>query len=133
MTETLPEFAQRYSRAWAAHDPEAIIALHSDDSVFHLHDISPAATGRAAIRTIITGLLAAVPDLRFQPVRVHFGREHFVSEYLMSGTIQGHAFAIDGADIFTMREGLVARKDTYLDWTANSRQTGLDPMEPASG
>jgi ketosteroid isomerase-like protein len=117
---------------WADHDPEAITALHSEDSVFHLHDISPAATGRAAIRNLIMVLLAAVPDVRFQPVRVHFGRDHFVSEYVMSGTIQGHAFAIEGADIFTMREGLVARKDSYVDWVAYSRQTGLEPVDPMS-
>jgi len=132
LSETLPEFAQRYGRAWAAHDPEAITALHTEDSVFHLHDISPAATGRTAVRDLITALLAATPDVRFQPVRVHFGRDHFVSEYLMSGTMQGRAFAIEGADIFSMREGLVARKDSYLDWTAFSRQTGLDVMDPMS-
>jgi hypothetical protein len=29
-------------------------------------------------------MLQAVPDLRFKPVRVHFGAEHFVTEYVMS-------------------------------------------------
>src|ERR1700741_4481589 len=85
MGETLPELAVRYSRAWAAHDPELIAAMHTEDSVFHLHDIGPPAEGRAAVHDLIASLLAAVPDVRFQPIRAHFGEDHFVSEYVMSG------------------------------------------------
>jgi hypothetical protein len=55
------------------------------------------------------------------------GPEHFVTEYVMSGTTQGNQFAIAGADVFTMRGGLVGRKDTYLDWLAYQRQVGVDP------
>jgi hypothetical protein len=65
--------------------------------------------------------------LRFKPVRVHFGAEHFVTEYVMSGTAQGKQFGIAGADVFTMRGGLVGRKDTYLDWLAYQQQVGVDP------
>lgn len=125
VSQALPEFAIKYSRAWAAHDPDAIAAMHTEDSVFHLHDIGPPAEGRAAVRKLIANLVAAAPDVRFQPVRVHFGADHFVSEYVMSGTAQGRPFAIHGADVFTMRDGLVARKDSYLDWVAYSQQTGL--------
>lgn len=71
-------------------------------------------------------LLGAVPDVRFEPKRAHFGAEHFVSEYLMSGTADGKPFAIDGADVFTVRDGLVARKDSYLDWLAYQSQVGID-------
>ena len=72
-------------------------------------------------------LLTAVPDLRFEPKRVHFGADHFVTEYVMSGTAEGKPFAIAGADVFTMREGLVARKDSYLDWLAYQSQVGVNP------
>jgi ketosteroid isomerase-like protein len=125
VSQPLPEFAVKYSREWAAHDPDTIAAMHTEDSVFHLHDIGPPAEGRAGVRNLIAHLLAAVPDLRFQPVRAHFGADHFVSEYVMSGTVQGRSFAIHGADVFTIRDGLVARKDSYLDWVAYSHQTGL--------
>lgn len=117
-----------YGRAWAAHDPVAITALHTDDSVFHLHDVTPPATGLGAVRTLIEALLAAVPDVTFEPVRVHFGADHFVTEYVMRGTAEGKPFAIAGTDIFTMRDGLVARKDSYLDWVSYQRQTGIDPV-----
>jgi steroid delta-isomerase-like uncharacterized protein len=122
------EFARAYSGAWASHDPDAIAAMHSDDSVFELHDVGASATGRAAVRNLIATLLAVVPDLRFELKRAHFGAEHYVTEYVMSGTAQGKALSIAGADIFTMNDGLVGRKDTYLDWLAFQRQVGVDPV-----
>jgi steroid delta-isomerase-like uncharacterized protein len=128
MSRNLAEFAKEYSGAWALHDPDAIVAMHTDDSVFDLHDVGASAIGRAAVLDLIATLLTAVPDLRFQPKRVHFGSDHFVTEYVISGTAEGNSFAIAGADVFTMRDGLVARKDTYLDWLAYQRQVGVDPM-----
>ena len=128
MSKNLMEFAKDYSRAWALHDPAAIAAMHTDDSVFELHDVGAPATGRAAVRELIEALLTAVPDLRFEPKRAHFGADHFVTEYVMSGTAERRPFAIAGADVFTMRDGLVGRKDTYLDWLAYQRQVGIDPL-----
>ncbi|HCU13284.1 MAG TPA: ketosteroid isomerase [Gemmatimonadetes bacterium] len=128
MSKSLVELAKEYSGAWAAHDPDAIAAMHTDDSVFELHDVGAPATGRAAVRDLIAILLTAVPDLRFELKRAHFGAEHFVTEYVMSGTAEGKPFAIAGADVFTMRDGLVGRKDSYLDWLAYQRQVGVDPV-----
>lgn len=128
MSKSLMEFAKEYSGAWAVHDPIAIAAMHTDDSVFELHDVGAPATGRPAVRELIEALLTTVPDLRFEPKRAHFGAEHFVTEYMMSGTVERKPFAIAGADVFTMRDGLVSRKDTYLDWLAYQRQVGVDPV-----
>ena len=128
MSNSFVEFAKRYSGAWAVHDPDAIAAMHTDDSVFELHHVGMAATGRAAVRELIATLFTVVPDLRFELKRAHFGDGHFVTEYVMTGTAEGKSFAIAGADVFTMRDGLVGRKDTYLDWLAYQRQVGLDPV-----
>ena len=119
-----PQFAMRYSAAWAAHDPDAIVAMHTDDTVFHMHDVAEAATGRPAVRAAIDLLFQESPDLSFEPRRVHFGDDHFVSEYVVSGTASGKPFACDGVDVFTLRDGLVARKDTYIDWLAYQQQVG---------
>jgi hypothetical protein len=128
MIMSLVEFATAYSGAWASHDPDAITAMHTDDSVFELHGVGAAAIGRSAIRDLIATLVKTVPDLRFKPVRAHFGTEHFVTEYVMSGTAQGRQFAIAGTDVFTMRGGLIGRKDTYLDWLKYQLEVGVDPV-----
>ena len=126
--QELDGIREEYSGAWAAHDPDAIAAMHTDDSVFELHGAGASAKGRAAVRNLIATLLAAVPDLRFELKRAHFGAKHFVTEYLMSGTAHGKPLSIAGADVFTMHGGLVGRKDTYLDWLAYQRQAGADPV-----
>jgi ketosteroid isomerase-like protein len=126
MSAVSPEFAMRYSRAWAEHDPDAILALHTDDTVFQMHGYADPATGTAAAKDSITALFEQSPDLRFESRRLHFGEDHFVSEYVVSGTVEGRPFACDGVDVITMRDGRVARKDSYIDWLGFQRQVGVD-------
>jgi steroid delta-isomerase-like uncharacterized protein len=118
----LSQLAIRYSQAWAKHDPDAIVALHTDDTVFHMHDVTEPASGRDAVRAAIVEIFAQIPDLHFQSRRVLFGDAHFLSEYEMRGTADGRTFACAGVDIFTVRDGLIARKDTYADWLAYQQQ-----------
>ncbi len=62
--------------------------------------------------------------IRFEKTRVHIGANHFVSKYEMSGSADGKTFSCDGVDVIAVTDGLVARKDTYLDWPAIERQVG---------
>ena len=50
----------------------------------------------------------------------------FVSEYEMSGTAEGKPFACEGVDVIAVSDGLIARKDTYLDWAAMQRQLDVE-------
>ena len=92
--EVTQELAARYGAAWAKHDLDAILAMHTDDTVFHLHGFSEPATGIAAAREVIAATLARSPDLRFDKSRVYIGDGHFVSEYQMSGTAERQAFRV---------------------------------------
>lgn len=132
MSTGVPELAMAYGQAWEKHDPDAIVALHTDDSVFHLHNITDPWIGHDAIRAAAAGFFADSPDLKFEPVRVHLGGDHFVSEYVMSGTSNGKPYACDGTDVFSVRDGLIARKDTYIDWVTCQRHTGVDIFAAAS-
>ena len=130
MPENIVELAMKYGEAWAAHDPDAIAALHTDDSVFHLHDISPAATGRDAVREMVVAQLAALPDLKFERVRVHFGANHFVTEYVMSGTTEDRAFAVQGR-MCSLYGICWWRGRTAISTGGSSRaRRALDPAEP---
>lgn len=122
MATQITELAVKYSEAWAAHDPDAIVAMHTDDTVFHVHGGGVPNEGREAVRDAIRAIFDMSPDLRFDPRRVHLGDDHFVTEYVMSGTAGGNAFSVDGVDVFTIEDGLIARKDTYLDLLAYQRQ-----------
>jgi hypothetical protein len=122
------ELAGQYHQAWTDLDVDAIVALHTEDSVFHLHGVTDAATGQASIRQTIVALLELVPDLHFDAKRAYLGADHLVLEYDMSGTVGESSFVCDGADVIAVQDGLVARKDTYLDLSAYQRQAGAIPL-----
>ena len=125
MSVEIQELAARYGAAWAAHDLDAIMALHTNDTVFHLHGGGEPAVGLVATREAFAAAAADWPDIRFEKTRVYIGASHFVSEYEMSGSSEGKSFSCDGVDVIAVIDGRVARKDTYLDWPAIERQLGI--------
>jgi ketosteroid isomerase-like protein len=127
MSLTVEELAMAYHGAWVELDPDAIVALHSEDSVFHMHGAAEPTTGRSSVRALIVALLTLVPDLKFEPKRIYSGDDHIVFEYDMSGTFDGSPFICDGVDVIAIADGLVARKDTYLDYIKLTEQIGDMP------
>ncbi len=128
MSLTVEELTMAYHGAWVELDPNAIIALHSPDSVFHMHGAAEAATGKDAVSELIAALLKLVPDLKFEPKRLYSGNDHIVFEYDMSGTFDGSPFICDGVDVIAVTDGLVSRKDTYLDYIKLTEQIGEMPV-----
>lgn len=121
------ELAMGYHAGWEALDPDAIVAMHSEDSVFHMHGAAEPATGRNATRDLIGTLIRLVPDLHFEIKRFYVGADHIALEYDMSGTHAQMRFVCDGADVIAVQDGLVTRKDTYLDLVALTGQLGILP------
>jgi ketosteroid isomerase-like protein len=127
MSLTVEELAMAYHGAWVELDPDTIIALHSADSVFHMHGAAQPATGKDAVKDLIVTLLRLVPDLKFEPKRLYSRDDHIVFEYDMSGTFDRSPFVCDGVDVIAVSEGLVTRKNTYLDYVKLTEQIGEMP------
>jgi steroid delta-isomerase-like uncharacterized protein len=121
---------QRYADAWGRHDPDAIVALHTEDTTFHAHIGQESARGKAAVRQAFADLFAQFPDLAFEQVSLRTGPDFWVVEWRMSGTLAGtdSAFKVDLIDLITVEGGLVKSKDSYID--AVSMQAQL-PMVAA--
>jgi ketosteroid isomerase-like protein len=128
VSQSIEELAGSYHQAWVERDPDAIVALHTEDSVFHMHGAADPAVGRPAIRAFIAAFLILVPDVLFDMKRLYAGSDHLAFEYDMSGTYEGTRFVIDGADVIAVTDGLVARKDTYFDAIALIGQIGPLPQ-----
>jgi ketosteroid isomerase-like protein len=124
---SIEDLAGQYHQGWADRDPDVIVALHTENTTFHMHGVANPAVGRARVRELVASLLALVPDLRFEGKRFYLGANHIVFEYDMSGTTSGSKFVCDGADVIAVESGLVARKDTYLDLVALVDQIGALP------
>ena len=66
MQWTVPElqgFIDRYNAAWGEHDVEAIVAMHTEDSVFENHMSGDVNMDKEAIGKAITGIFGVFPDL----------------------------------------------------------------------
>ena len=116
-TDSIFELAERYSDAWHSHDADKIVALHTDDTVFHMHVGDEPARGREAERETFAGILEQCPDLHFEAVSLRFGEDFWVVEWRMTGTHaeSGARMDVDALDVITVHEGRVHTKDTYLD------------------
>ena len=111
---------ENYSRAWAAHDPAAIAALHTEDSVFHTHIGMPPVVGRAAVQASCEETFSTYHDFQATPTRLHLGADHWVLEWQLTAQLQTpggpHPIRVDCVDVISLSpEGLVARKDVYMD------------------
>ena len=103
---------QRYSEAWNRHDPDAIAALHAEDTRFCTHGAGPEAEGREAMRTAAAETFAQFPQFASKPIRTLFGTDHWVIEWTMINA----DLSVDCVDVIALEDGLVKTKDTYFDF-----------------
>jgi ketosteroid isomerase-like protein len=109
----LETITERYFSAWEARDPDAIVALHTADTRFWTHLGGEPVQGRAAVREAFGQLFERFPDFSFETYRVLYGADHWVLDWaLTSGDVR-----FDCLDVVQVSpEGLVARKDTFVDF-----------------
>src|SRR5205823_9075354 len=134
----LQEFIDRYNAAWNEHDVEAIVSMHTDDSVFENHVTGDVNVGREQIGRAIAGIFSVFPDLRFETRRAYIREDLVVQEWTARGTHEGtmtrsgmevpptgRKVEYKGMDVIPISDGLVARKDVYSDSVTLLRQLGL--------
>lgn len=111
---------ERYHVGWETRDPELIASLHSEETIFWLHDGSAPVKGRDALRRHCAELFAAF-DFSFAMGRQLYGEDHWVFEWTMILSLaepDGSPFTarIEMLDVVTVNPlGEVARKDVYMN------------------
>ena len=126
-----------YGEAWNRHDIEAILAMHTEDSVFENHTSGGKGVGKAAIREILKGVFATFPDIRFDARRTYVSDGLVTQEWTATGTLAvpmtrgaktvqpGKKASWNGVDVIPFRGTLVARKDVYVDSMGFLRALGF--------
>jgi steroid delta-isomerase-like uncharacterized protein len=134
----LQEFIDRYNAAWNDHDVDAIVSMHTDDSVFENHTTGDLNVGKEAIRNAIRGIFTVFPDLEFETRRQYIRDGLVVQEWTARGTHLGKMMRAGleveptgqkveyrGMDVIPISDGKVSRKDVYSDGVTLLRQLGL--------
>src|SRR5437773_12033815 len=85
----LQDFIDRYNDAWNAHDVDAILAMHTDDSVFENHVTGDVNVGREQIGSAIRGIFSVFHDLNFEGRRQYIPEHLVVQEWTDRGTHEG--------------------------------------------
>ena len=82
----LKAISERYFAAWAAHDPDAIVALHTPDTQFWMHIGGDPVVGRDAVRATFAEIFDQFPGLTWETYRVLYGEDHWILDWaLISG------------------------------------------------
>jgi steroid delta-isomerase-like uncharacterized protein len=122
----MQDLIDRYSAAWGSRDPDAIVALHTEDTSFQLHAGQERAVGKAAVREAFAGLFEQFPDLAFEQKSLHTGESHWAVGWRITATAAENGAAIDAdlVDVIAVVDGLVHTKDSYVDAITLQAQLG---------
>jgi hypothetical protein len=111
---------ERYHVGWETRNPDMIASLHSEDTIFWLHDGSDKVLGREALRQHCAGLFAAF-HFSLEMGRLLYGEDHWVFEWTMILSLaepNGSPFTarVEMLDVVTVNpRGEVVRKDVYMN------------------
>jgi ketosteroid isomerase-like protein len=106
-------------------------ALFADDGIIELPTINERAQGPVAIQHFLTGLLAKVPDFRFENVRIWietpdrvFGEYDAQGHVLSTGTLYKQTYA----GLLVAEHGKITLLHEALDTLAASRAFSADQV-----
>ncbi|HEX6619773.1 MAG TPA: ester cyclase [Solirubrobacteraceae bacterium] len=137
----LDTFCARYLAAWNDHDPGAMGDLITEDIVWEDPALPGPARGVAAVQEFMRGSWVAFPDLRFDETdspHCTAAGDQVAWRWRMRGTMSGpleppgfaatgRSMEVEGVDLWTMREGRIARYRAFYDLNDLARQLAIAP------
>lgn len=112
------EMLERVLDAFNAHDLDGIMSFFADDCVFETpRGDAPwgkRLVGKERVREGFAGRFAGIPDVHYGDACHWVVGDRGCSEWLLTGTsTTGEKIAVRGCDLWTFRNGKIARKDSY--------------------
>jgi ketosteroid isomerase-like protein len=122
-------FLDAFADAWNRHDADAILSMMTPDCVFEASRgpdrKGTVYTGTDQIRLGIADVFATFPDARWREPRHFVAGDRGVSEWVFAGTSKdGTAVEVQGCDVFTFRDGLIAVKNSYRKQRDSAAHSG---------
>ena len=112
------ELLEAFGAAWNAHDVEALLSMVTDDCVFETaagaEVFGNKFIGKVALREAFPIAWKTWPDAQWADAVHYLSGDRGVSEWTFIGTDRnGKRTEVRGVDQFELRDGLIARQDTY--------------------
>ena len=145
-------FLHRYLRAWNAHDPDAVLALATDDVLWQDPTIPGGqAQGHAPVRAWLAAFWAGFPDMTFEfldGADEHAGDAMYRSAGRIARMVllqrqggslppgfapTGRAVELVGVDLDSFRNNRLCQVRTFTDTTTAALQLGLMPAAGSVG
>jgi steroid delta-isomerase-like uncharacterized protein len=127
------DIIDRHFAAENAHDVAATLETYTDDVIWDdvTHPLCPV-QGKQAAAEIYTSIIDSIPDIHLETVsRYKADGDRVVDESILTGHVHGTWSGIEGGGapvrvrilhIFDLRDGLIARENTWFDAAAVMRQ-----------
>lgn len=120
LSPELQSLFRRFGKAFNAGDVDAIAACVTPDFRWIMARGPEAphgriVEGREALRTALADRGRELSGVRFSEAQVFAAGEFVVGTFRMTATRRADGAAVDlrGCDIYTLRDGLIASKDSY--------------------
>jgi steroid delta-isomerase-like uncharacterized protein len=126
---------------------DALAQMLTEDVVWSDPALPMPTVGIAAVQEFMRASFRTFPDLHFSepdPPHLTLAGDHVAWAWRMEGTMRGAAeppgFAptgrkmrVDGVDLWTMRDGRIARYRAFYDMLDLTRQLGIMPASDSPG
>jgi pimeloyl-ACP methyl ester carboxylesterase/ketosteroid isomerase-like protein len=118
MTNNDDDFVEKFLAPWNRHDVDGALSLMTDDCIWEITRGAEAHgtlySGSSEVRTAIDDAFKAVPNIHYEPLRCHYGKDHVVVELLVTGTrVDGEELRFHACDILTLAGYKIAGKRSY--------------------
>ncbi len=122
---SVESLVRSYFAALTAHDPDAVVALVTDDFVNeHTSALGTGCVGRDEYRSRLPGFFAGMPDLAYEVERVIVDGASAAAPYRLTATSDGHDIDIRGVMVIELRDDAIAKRTDYWDALTFLRQAG---------
>jgi steroid delta-isomerase-like uncharacterized protein len=109
---------QAFADAWNRHDIDALMSMMTTDCVFEASGGNAVNgerhEGQQAVRAAYTAVFEQYPDAHWGNARHLVTGGRGVSEWTFTGTLEsGKRVEVNGCDLFTLRDGKIAIKNSF--------------------
>jgi steroid delta-isomerase-like uncharacterized protein len=124
--------AQGWVDAWNSHNPDAVVAVFTEDALYEDVPFGLVSHGVVEIRAFAESFFTVVPDLHIELVNSSLKGGHGTIEWIFSGTDRGiyktgKKFAVRGVTVIEVQGSKLSRNSDYYDLATMLRQFGLLP------